>query len=89
MPTTRYATRGVSHPNPPSCQRRVAVVLVPFPPHGMALELVYWANGGLRALALWPPGPGRVAAVFRGMASVVRMAQTKHACRTIVQSCQN
>jgi hypothetical protein len=32
MPTTRYATLGVSRPNPPSCQRRIAVVLAPFSP---------------------------------------------------------
>ena len=62
MPTTRYATLGVSHPNPPSYRCRVAIVLVLFAPHELAFELIYWANGDLSPLP-GPPGLGRVAVV--------------------------
>ena len=66
------------HPNPSvTASEQVAVVVIPFAPHEMALELVYQGKWGFREPNPRPTDQGRVAAVFRGTGPVVRKLKPK------------
>ncbi len=62
MPTTQHATRGVSQPQPPVVSMSCCCRPRFFSPSRNGLRINLLGQWGVsRALALWPPGRGRVA----------------------------